>query len=114
MTSEGLGELFKGDLADTFSEKFLVDGGMNDPVKHSQMGSEDPHQHKRNLSSFFLSFFSKLVFTIQSLNTSQGHNLCPLVHALTSFPLSSMEVYENLNAREEQKYKESAAVKHSD
>ena len=49
MTSEGLGEVFKGDSADMCAGKFpaRVDGGTSGPVKRAQTGSEDPHRRER-------------------------------------------------------------------
>jgi hypothetical protein len=49
MTSEGLGEVFKGDSADTRPEKFRsCRWGDEQTVKRAQMVSEDPHRRERN------------------------------------------------------------------
>ena len=48
MTSEGLGEMFEGDSADTCARKFpLMLMGDKRTVKRVQMGSEDPHRRER-------------------------------------------------------------------
>jgi hypothetical protein len=53
MTSERLGEMFKGDSIDTCAGKFpaCVDGGTSGHVKGAQMGSEDPHRRERKSSN---------------------------------------------------------------
>ena len=46
MTSEGLGEMFEGDSADTCAGKFplsSVDGGPSGGSRVRRPGSEDPH-----------------------------------------------------------------------
>ena len=50
MTSEGLGEMFEGNFADTCAEEIpLVSmGGTSNPVKYVQTGSEDPQYCQRN------------------------------------------------------------------
>jgi hypothetical protein len=45
VTSEGLGEVVKGDSADTCAGKFSL-LSMGGPVKSAQTGSEDPHWHE--------------------------------------------------------------------
>ena len=56
MTSERLEEMFKGDSADTYSEKIsaCVKGGTRGPVKRAQMGSEDPHRCERKCFVFLI------------------------------------------------------------
>ena len=50
MTSEGLGEMFGGDSADTCAGKFpLMLMGDKRTVKHVQTVSEDPHRRDRKL-----------------------------------------------------------------
>jgi hypothetical protein len=50
MTSEGLGEVFKGESADTHAGKFpLVLMGDERTVKRAQTVSEDPHRREQNL-----------------------------------------------------------------
>ena len=53
MTSEGLGEMFEGEFANTCAENSArADGGMSGPVKRAYTGSEDPHRRERNSSIF--------------------------------------------------------------
>ena len=50
MTSEGLGEMFEGDSADTCARKFpLMLMGDERTVQRAQTVSEDPHRRERNL-----------------------------------------------------------------
>ena len=54
MTSEGLGEMFEGDSADTCAGKFpLVSMGGERTVKRAQTGSEDPHRRERKFDANF-------------------------------------------------------------
>ena len=50
MTSEGLGEMFEGESADTRAVKFLLMsmGGRAEGLECADPGSEDPHRRKRN------------------------------------------------------------------
>ena len=57
MTSEGLGEMFEGDSADTCVRKFpLVSMGDERTVKRAQTVSEDPHQRERKFSKISIDF----------------------------------------------------------
>ena len=58
MTSEGLGEMFEGDSADTSDGKFplMSMGGPSGGSSMHRHGSEDPHRRERKL--FFLFLFS--------------------------------------------------------
>ena len=48
MTSEGLGEMFEGDSADTCARKFpLMLMGGRATVQRAQTVSEDPHRRER-------------------------------------------------------------------
>ena len=50
MSSERLGEMFKGDSADMCAGKFplVLMGGGVDPSSVSRWGAEDPNRHERN------------------------------------------------------------------
>ena len=53
MTSEGLGEMFEGDSADTCAVKFpLTSMGAERRVSRAQTGSEDPIGVSGNFNSF--------------------------------------------------------------
>ena len=53
MTSEGLGEMFEGDSADTCARKFpLMLMGDERTVQRAQTVSEDPHRRERNCLMF--------------------------------------------------------------
>ena len=54
MTSEGLGEMFEGDSADTCARKFplMLMGGQR-TVQRAQTVSEDPHRRERKFVSVF-------------------------------------------------------------
>ena len=57
MTSEGLGEVFKGYSVDTCAGKFpLVSWGDERTVKRLQTVSEDPHRRERKFHSLLLLF----------------------------------------------------------
>ena len=51
MTSEGLGEMFEGDSADTWAKK-RVDGGLSGGLSVRKPGSEDPHRRQRTFIFF--------------------------------------------------------------
>ena len=57
MTSEGLGEMFEGDSANTSTEKFPL-MSMRDErmVKRAQTVSEDPHQREWKFSKINIDF----------------------------------------------------------
>ena len=58
MTSEGLGEMFEGDSADTFTGKFSAsfDGGPSGGSPLRRPGSEDPHRRERKFRQIKTSF----------------------------------------------------------
>ena len=62
MTSEGLGEMFEGDSADTCARKFYdgVNGGPKGGSSMRRPGSEDPHRRQRKFITF--SFLEHLIF----------------------------------------------------
>jgi hypothetical protein len=63
MSSEGLGELFKGDSAEMCAGKFsLVSMGGQRMVKRAHMVSANPHRRKRNSFSFSWKFVSNIHF----------------------------------------------------
>ena len=49
MTSEGLGEVFKGDSADMCAGQCSLVMGVERTVKRAQTVSEDPHRRERKL-----------------------------------------------------------------
>ena len=55
MTSEGLGEMFEGDSADTCAH---VDGGLSGGSRVRRPGSEDPHWRELK---FFLVVFNSCI-----------------------------------------------------
>ena len=68
MTSERLGEMFKGDSADTYGGKFpLVLMGDERTVKRAQTVSEDPHRREWNIVNFL-----KFVQGLQNLRYDFG------------------------------------------
>ena len=50
MTSEGLGEMFEGDSADTRKISAQVDGGPSGRSSVRKLGSEEPHRRERKLT----------------------------------------------------------------
>ena len=58
MTSDGLGEMFEGDSADTGAGKISahVDGGLSGGSRVRRPGSEDPHRRERK---FIVSYATK-------------------------------------------------------
>jgi hypothetical protein len=70
MTSEGLGEVFKGDSADTCAGKFpLVSMGGRANGQACADGSEDPHRRERKFSNHKLSSVRFRDFTTAYLKT---------------------------------------------
>ena len=59
MTSEGLGEMFKGDSTDTRAGKFTLMsmGGRAEVLACTDPGSEDPHQRERKFYSLYSTRF---------------------------------------------------------
>ena len=69
MTSEGLGDMFEGDSADTRAGKFPLTsiGGPSRGSRVCRPGSEDPHQRERKFNKHFTRFFFFLIaFSLQS------------------------------------------------
>ena len=74
MTSEGLGEMFEGDSADTCGEKFPLTsmGGPSCGSRVLRPGSEDPHRRERN----FLNVLDQKTYdTVISLCNIHGDRL---------------------------------------
>ena len=72
MTSEGLGEMFEGDSADTCTGKFLLMsmGGQAEGIM-----CEDPHRRERNLVLFFLCYYFYGIFVVCLLSPTKNLGL---------------------------------------
>ena len=63
MTSEGLGEMFEGDSADTSAANFRsCRWGSSRGFSVRRPGSEDPHRRERNFFHFFLLLLAPIPF----------------------------------------------------
>ena len=72
MTSEGLGEMFEGDSADTCARKFsLTSMGAKWRVSHAQTRERGPHPRERNFVGYIYLRFAEL--TVVQLF------VCPLI-----------------------------------
>ena len=78
MTSEGSGEMFEGDFADTCTSAALMSMGPSGGSSMRRPGSKDPHRRERN-SKVFMIELVHLYYQYGDVNVSYSMYTCQCV-----------------------------------